>query len=142
MKNGKYSNTRRSVGMKRIWLIAAVIALATVLMGSAIAALVSMKVDDVKVHTQNGETHEGEKIEFEEVHDVFIELGSWYPQEIPDGYAMTFISDGAPLQNQNIKYENKMDFVYNPIYHQHLLDGIHLSHVLNDQNQYHTHHLS
>lgn len=106
MKNGKYSNTRRSVGMKRIWLIAAVIALATVLMGSAIAALVSMKVDDVKVHTQNGETHEGEKIEFEEVHDVFIELGSWYPQEIPDGYAMTFISDGAPLQNQNIKYEN------------------------------------
>ena len=37
MKNGKYSNTRRSAGVKRIWLIAAVIALATVLMGSAIA---------------------------------------------------------------------------------------------------------
>ena len=28
MKNGKYSNTRRSAGVKRIWLIAAVIALA------------------------------------------------------------------------------------------------------------------
>lgn len=106
MNNGKYSNAGRSGGVKRIWLVAAVIALATVLMGSAIAALVSMKVDDVKVHTQNGETHEGEKVEFEEVHDVFIELGSWYPQEIPDGYTMTFVSDGAPLQNQNIKYEN------------------------------------
>lgn len=107
MKNGKYSNTRRSAGVKRIWMIAAVIALATVLMGSAIAALVAMKTGDVKVMTENGEIHEGEKVEFEEVHDVFIELGSWYPQEIPEGYAMTFVSDGAPYQNQTIKYENE-----------------------------------
>ena len=107
MKNGKYSNTRRSAGVKRIWMVAAIIALATVLMGSAIAALVAMKTGDVKVMTENGEIHEGEKVEFEEVHDVFIELGSWYPQEIPDGYTMTFVSDGAPYQNQTIKYENE-----------------------------------
>ena len=107
MKNGKYSNTRRSAGVKRIWMIAAVIALATVLMGSAIAALVTMKTGDVKVMTENGEIHEGEKVEFDEVHDVFIELGSWYPQEIPEGYTMTFVSDGAPYQNQTIKYENE-----------------------------------
>lgn len=108
MKNGKYSNTRRSAGVKRIWMIAAVIALATVLMGSAIAALVAMKTGDVKVMTENGEIHKGEKVEFEEVHDVFIELGSWYPQEIPEGYTMTFVSDGAPYQNQTIKYENEL----------------------------------
>ena len=107
MKKGKFSNTRRSAGVKRIWMIAAVIALATVLMGSAIAALVAMKTGDVKVMTENGEIHEGEKVEFEEVHDVFIELGSWYPQEIPEGYTMTFVSDGAPYQNQTIKYENE-----------------------------------
>lgn len=106
MKNGKYSNTRRFAGVKRIWMIAAVIALATVLMGSAIATLVAMKTGDVKVMTENGEIHEGEKVEFEEVHDVFIELGSWYPQEIPEGYTMTFVSDGAPYQNQNIIYKN------------------------------------
>lgn len=106
MKKGKFSNTRRSAGVKRIWMIAAVIALATVLMGSAIAALVAMKTGDVKVMTENGEIHEGEKVEFEEVHDVFIELGSWYPQEIPEGYTMTFVSDGAPYQNQNIIYKN------------------------------------
>ena len=47
MKNGKYSNSRRSAGVKRIWMIAAVIALATVLMGSAIAALESLKTGDV-----------------------------------------------------------------------------------------------
>lgn len=107
MNKGKFSNTRRSAGVKRIWMIAAVIALATVLMGSAIAALVAMKTGDVKVMTENGEIHEGEKVEFEEVHDVFIELGSWYPQEIPEGYTMTFVSDGAPYQNQTIKYENE-----------------------------------
>ena len=107
MKSGNYNNTRRSAGVKRIWMIAAVIALATVLMGSAIAALVTMKTGDVKVMTENGEIHEGEKVEFEEVHDVFIELGSWYPQEIPEGYTMTFVSDGAPYQNQTIKYENE-----------------------------------
>ena len=107
MNNGKYSTPRRSTGVKRIWMIAAVIALATVLMGSAIAALVAMKTGDVKVMTENGEIHEGEKVEFEEVHDVFIELGSWYPQEIPEGYTMTFVSDGAPYQNQTIKYENE-----------------------------------
>ena len=106
MKKGKFSNTRRSAGVKRIWMIAAVIALATVLMGSAIAALVAMKTGDVKVMTENGEIHEGEKVEFEEVHDVFIELGSWYPQDIPEGYTMTFVSDGAPYQNQNIIYKN------------------------------------
>lgn len=106
MKNGKYSNTRRSAGVKRIWLVAAVIALATVLMGSAIAALVSMNVDDVKVITEDGEIHEGEKVDFEKVHDVFIELGSWYPQEIPVGYTMTFVSDGVPSQRQNIIYKN------------------------------------
>ena len=108
MKNGKYTSARRFAGVKRIWMIAAVIALATVLMGSAIAALVSLKTGNVKVMTENGEIHEGEKVEFEEVHDVFIELGSWYPQEIPEGYTMTFVSDGAPYQNQTIKYENEV----------------------------------
>ena len=122
MKNGKYSNTRRSAGVKRIWLIAAVIALATVLMGSGIAALVSMRVEKVSMNKpimetlidEHGNTeqawiddyHEGEKVSFDEVHDVFIELGAWYPQEIPEGYTMTFVSDGAPYQNQNIIYQN------------------------------------
>lgn len=122
MNNGKFSNTRRNAGVKRIWMIAAIIALATVLMGSAIAALVSMHVEKVGVNKPILETqvdeygnvvqnwiddiHEGEKINFDENHDVFIELGSWYPQEIPEGYTMTFVSDGAPYQNQNIIYQN------------------------------------
>lgn len=107
---------------KKPLLVAAIIVTAAFLMGAAINALVSMRVEDVIVNTpiketqvnENGETgqvwidefHEGEKVNFDEVHDVFIELGSYYPQEIPDGYTMTFVSDGAPYQNQNIIYKN------------------------------------
>lgn len=104
---GKYTIKSKRKSMPKVWLIAAIIAAMVFLMGSAIVALVAMNVDDVKINTANGETHEGEKVNFEEIHDVFIELGSYYPQEIPDGYTMTFVSEGAPLQNQNIDYENE-----------------------------------
>lgn len=98
---------------KRLWLIAAIIGLMLFLMGSAVAALVTMRVEKVKVNVQNGsewdasgKSHEGEKVSFDEVHDVFIELGSHYPQEIPDGYTMTFVSDPSAQQDQIIRYEN------------------------------------
>lgn len=98
---------------KKVWLIAAIIALMLLLMGAAITRLVSMNVEKVKVNVQNeenqellGETHEGEKVNFDEVHDVFIELGSYYPQEIPAGYTMTFVSDPSAQEDQIIRYEN------------------------------------
>ena len=120
-------------------LIAAIISLMLLLMGSAISALVKMRVEAVKTFAQSGtkpsneqitvsqdtereeghsetfiaeepafsETiYEGEKINFDQIHDGYIELGPYYPQEIPEGYAMTFVSDGAPLQSQVIHYEN------------------------------------
>lgn len=103
---GKYQKTTRFGGIRKAWLIAAVITLMLFLMGSAIAAMVVLRVDDVKVGTQSGETFEGEEVKFEAVHDTFVELGAYYPQQIPDGYAMTFVSEGSPLNNQRIDYEN------------------------------------
>lgn len=110
---------------KKPLLLAAIIATAALLMGAAIDAMVSMRVEYVEAHIPIKETQvneddsteqtwmdewrEGEKINFDKVHDVFIELGSYYPQEIPDGYTMTFVSDGAPYQNQNIIYKNDVD---------------------------------
>lgn len=107
---------------KKVLLIAAIVGLAVFLMGSAIHALVKMKVNDVKVIVPNlsettahqtdvEETRdyvilEGEKVGFEEVQDVYIELGSYYPQAIPEGYEMVFISD-AVYQQQTIEYENE-----------------------------------
>ena len=106
---------------KKPLLVAAIIATAAFLMGAAINALISMRVEDVMVHipipetqvnedgnieqTWTNEWHEGERINFDEVQDVFIELGSYYPQEIPEGYEMVFVSD-ALYQQQYIAYED------------------------------------
>lgn len=103
--------------VRKIWLIAAVVALMLLLMGSAIAALVKMDVEDTKVivpsqEVVDGETvfvdkvMEGEKVTFQEVHDEFIELEAYYPQRIPEGYEMTFVSNDAPMQHRVIHFEN------------------------------------
>ena len=106
---------------KKPFLIAAIIATASILMGAAIDALISMRVEPVKVHIPIQETQvnesgiteqtwiddwrEGEKINFDEVQDVYIELGSYYPQFIPEGYELTFVSDTA-YRHQMIRYED------------------------------------
>ena len=106
---------------KKPLLVAAIIATAAFLMGAAIDALISMRVEKVMMHTPIQETQvnedgnieqtwtyewrEGEIINFGEVHDVFIELGSCYPQEIPEGYAIVFVGDTL-YQQQYIAYED------------------------------------
>ena len=128
MHIGKYERTGKTRHIKRVWLIAAIITLMTLLMGSAIVTLISMRTEKTGVviyheqtqsdnndsamnkdgeTTQTTEIHEGEKVVFDEVQDVFVELKPYYPQEVPDGYAMTFVSEGAPLQNQRIDYTNE-----------------------------------
>lgn len=103
-------------------LIAAIITTAAILMGAAIDAMISMRVENVIVHIPQKETEvddrgnteqtrtdewwEGEKVNFDEVQDVFIELGPYYPQEIPDGYSIAFVSD-AVYQHQYIAYEDE-----------------------------------
>lgn len=131
MNNGKYEPTGKPRSLRRAWLIAAIILLMTLLMGSAIVKLVSMRTEKIKLdvykeQTQQEaqkdsgdpgqipgetigvtETHEGEIVVFDEIQDVFLELKPYYPQEVPAGYTMTFVSEGAPLQNQSIVYTNE-----------------------------------
>ena len=106
---------------KKPLLVAAIIATAAFLMGAAIDALISMRVEKVMMHTPIQDTQvnedgnieqtwtyewrDGEIINFDEVQDVFIELGSYYPQEIPEGYEMVFVSDSL-YQQQYIAYED------------------------------------
>lgn len=114
--------------IQRIILIAALVALMLFLMGSAVVSMVRMRVSDVtaivKIEpTVDNETHTsadvdyfeteayietvvGEAVHFEKEHDIFSELDSYYPQYIPDGYAITFVSEGVPLPFQRITYEN------------------------------------
>ena len=106
---------------KKPFLVAAIIVSAGFLLGAAIDALITMRVENVMMHTPVLETQvnedgsieetwvdewrEGEKVNFDEVYDVFIELGSYYPLEIPEGYETVFISD-ALYQQQHIAYED------------------------------------
>ena len=113
---------RKPIRFKRkLVLVAAVIVTAVCLMGAAINALITMQVENVMMHTPVLETQvnedgsieetwiyewrEGEEVNFDEVYDVFIELGSYYPLEIPEGYETVFISD-ALYQQQYIAYED------------------------------------
>lgn len=117
---------KRTGFWKKPLFIAAVIGLTILLMGSAIFARVTMNVGKVKsiisvakptedtwldayvleTQTYAYEYREGERVEFEKTDDQFIELGSYYPTEIPDGYTMTFVSDTDSMQKQRIVYEN------------------------------------
>lgn len=92
--------------LRKPGLIAAIVSLMLLLMGCAVARLIALRVEDTKYYTQEGESKAGEEIHFEETNDIFIELGAFYPQQIPEGYAMTFVSEGAPLQRQRIVYKN------------------------------------
>lgn len=119
MMNGRNKNVRFC---RRIWLIAAIVALMLVLMGSGYAALIRMRAEEIPHHgggkmllnggTDSGvhggteQTVDNERVAFEPVQDVYIELGSYYPQMIPDGYTITFVSEGEPLSQQSITYEN------------------------------------
>lgn len=96
--------------LRRPLLIAAMIALMLLLVGCGIMvySMVRMRVEETKImYGQTGETKVGEAVRFEETDDVYIELGAYYPQQLPEGYAMTFVSEGAPLQRQYIDYENE-----------------------------------
>lgn len=100
----------KGLTLRRPLLIAAIIALMLLLVGCGIMvySLVRMRVEETKImYGQTGETKVGEAVRFEETDDIFIELGAYYPQQIPGGYTMTFVTEGAPLQRQYIDYENE-----------------------------------
>ena len=115
---------------KKILLIAAIVAAMSLLMGSAFTRLIALRTEKVTLQelpsngdaqlsgpentTASTETtssiptaYEGERITFDQMHNVFIALPNYYPQQIPEGYTMTFVSNDAPLQQRVIYYENK-----------------------------------
>ncbi|MBQ6890907.1 MAG: hypothetical protein IJN53_07835 [Oscillospiraceae bacterium] len=124
---GQQTPAKKPMG-KKLLLIAAIVAATALLMGSAITRLIALRTEKITVQMpSNGDeqlsgpenttaatettssiptAYEGERITFDEVHNVFIALPNYYPQQIPDGYTMTFVSNDAPLQERVIYYEN------------------------------------
>lgn len=123
--NGLLSKPRRKklYIRKKPLLIAAIIMSVGFLLGATIDALITMQVEDITVHTPILETQvnedgtieetwidewrDGEIIGFATVYDEYIELGSYYPQEIPEGYSMVYVSDTV-YKEQLIRYVNEV----------------------------------
>ena len=103
---------RKRPTLRRTLLIAATVALMLFLLGCAVKALISLRVETVAQYSDKGQLVTGEAVHFDKTDDVFIELGAYYPQEIPEGYTMTFVSDGAPLQRQRIDYEGSGELYF------------------------------
>jgi len=99
---------KKILSARRPFLIAAMLGLLLLLVGcgTAVYRLIALRTEEIQTYPINGETLIGEEVHFEATDDVFIELGPYYPQQIPEGYAMTFVSEGSPLQSQRIVYEN------------------------------------
>ena len=135
---------------KKPLLVAAILVSAGFLLGAAVDALISMRVENVMMHTPVLETQvnedgsieetwvdewrEGEKIGFETVYDEYIELGSYYPQEIPEGYSMVYVSDTV-YKEQLIRYENEDGKTINyTIYVPHLASNVEIYDIIDKDN--------
>lgn len=102
-----YKKKRSKVVTVRRLLIAAVIVILLVTtVYAAVNALIEMRVEDAKVNIGNGETKTGVEVHFDETDDVYIELEAYYPQWVPEGYEIVFVTDTAVMGRQYIDYEN------------------------------------
>lgn len=104
----KYTRRRAKVG--RIILIAAVIAALGVVTAWAVFSRINMKVIAPE---ENGSSEYD--VFFEPTDEEHIELGYWYPQSLPDGFEVDFVSEHL-LDGQRIRFKNavgdEMSFEY------------------------------
>lgn len=89
-------------------LIAAIVTTLLITTGyAAVNVLISMRVEDSAVMLPDGEVKTGVEVHFEDTEDLFIELEPYYPQWVPEGYEIVFVTDMAVMGRQYIDYENQ-----------------------------------
>ena len=96
---GTYKKTRNPV--RTVLIAAAIIALLVTTVYAASNALIALRIEK---KAGAGEDSYAE-VHFDSTEDVYLELGSVYPQSIPEGYTYRFVSDAA-YGRQTIHYEN------------------------------------
>ena len=106
----KEARFMRKTGRRLSTLAIAVIVAAVLCVGAAAAAValsrVNMNVTEInEANIEDGTEQSACDITFEAADSDYIDLGTWYPQSIPDGFEETFISDGQ-CGIQNIDFEN------------------------------------
>ena len=102
-----YQKRRNKRSPLRALLIAAAITVLLVTtVYAAVNALIDMRTEETQINTHNGETKEGVEVHFDKTEDVYIELDAYYPQWVPEGYEIVFVTDTAVMGRQYIDYEN------------------------------------
>ncbi|MCD7768605.1 MAG: DUF4367 domain-containing protein [Oscillospiraceae bacterium] len=81
-------------------LAIALIAAVCVLTVSALALAIS------RVELVSTDMSDYIEVDFQATDEDYVELGNWYPGEIPEGYALSFVSDPA-YGYQTIQFENE-----------------------------------
>lgn len=102
-----YKRKRRAPMIRSVLIAAIVTALLITTVYAAVNALISMRVEDTAVMMPDGEVKTGVEVHFEDTEDVFIELEPYYPQWVPEGYEIVFVTDMAVMGRQYIDYENE-----------------------------------
>ena len=101
-----YKRKRHIPRIRSILIAAAIIALLITSVYAAVNVLISMRVEDTAIMLPDGEVKTGVEVHFEDTEDVFIELEAYYPQWVPEGYEVVFVTDMAVMGRQYIDYEN------------------------------------
>jgi len=102
-----YKRKRRAPRIRSILIAAAITALMITSVYAAVNALIDMRVEDAAVMLPDGEVKTGVEVHYEDTEDVFIELDAYYPQWIPEGYEIVFVTDTAVMGRQYIDYEDQ-----------------------------------
>ena len=100
--SGKHKETIPMKNIKRKIPKTTVAAIAAVIVLTVAALAVAVSRIELVIHRENG----SHVIEFTPVDEEYIDLGTWYPEYIPEGYEESFISfvmDGS----QVIHFENE-----------------------------------
>lgn len=109
----------KKTGRRLSTLAVAAIVAAVLCVGAAAAVALSrvnMNVtENNEVNMDDGTEQNVYDVTFEAADSDYIDLGAWYPQNIPDGFEETFISDGQ-CGVQNIDFENADGDLLNLMY--------------------------
>lgn len=96
---GKYKKTHNPV--RTVLLAAAITTLLVTTVYAASNALIALRIEKKAGAGEDSYA----AVHFDSTEDVYLELGSVYPQSIPEGYTYRFVSDAA-YGRQTIHYEN------------------------------------
>ncbi len=88
----------------RFLLIAAIVALLVTTVYAASNALIALRIER-KTGENTNESLSYAEVHFDNTENVYLEVGSVYPQSIPEGYTYRFVSNAA-YGRQTIHYEN------------------------------------